>query len=324
MKKIFKILGYTLGILLLLAVAAAAFIYFRGIPNYKYEPTPEVLALKVEPDSVRIERGAKIATLLCNECHTDKSTGRLTGRIINDLPKEFGTVASLNITRDPVHGIGAWTDGELYYFLRTGIRKTGAWAPPTMPKFPLMADEDLYSVISWLRSSDPHLDADSKEYPPNNYNMLIKFLANVAFFPPELPKEPITIPDSSDQIAFGRYVADGLCACYACHSADFTKQNELHPEKSLGYYGGGNPMLNHEGHVVSTANITFDKETGIGNWTVEQFRDAVKYCKNPRGGSLYFPMFPHTTLTDTEVDAIYAFLKTIPTLNNPVVRYQGN
>jgi len=324
MKKLFKVLGYALGVLILLALAGAAFIYFRGIPDYPYAPTPEIQALKVNADSIRVERGAKIASLLCSECHKNTETGRLTGRIMLDLPKEFGTVVSLNITRDPERGIGAWTDGELYYFLRTGIRKNGSWAPPTMPKFPLMADEDLYSVIAWLRSSDRQLDADSKEYPPNNYNMLIKFLGHVAFFPPELPAQPIAIPDSLDQVAFGRYVADALCSCYACHSADFTKQDALHPEKSFLYYAGGNPMLDLEGNIVPTANITFDKETGIGNWTIEQFRDAVKYNKNPRGGLLHFPMFPHTTLSDTEVDAVYAFLKTVTPIKNPVARYQGN
>jgi len=32
-----------------------------------------------------------------------------------------------------------------------------------MPKFPLMADEDLYSIIAWLRSDDPLLAAAPQE-----------------------------------------------------------------------------------------------------------------------------------------------------------------
>ena len=125
-------------------------------------------------------------------------------------------------------------------------------------------------------------------------------------------------------MAFGRYVANSLCACYACHSADFTKQDPIHPEKSLGFYGGGNPMLNYEGQLVPSANITTDKNTGIGNWTYQQFYDAVKNGKNPRGGPLYYPMFPHTTLTDTEVGAIWAYLQTVPPLDNAVKRYKAD
>ncbi|MBX2891637.1 MAG: hypothetical protein KF734_11955 [Saprospiraceae bacterium] len=322
MKRLFKILTFSLLGIALLAALAASFIYVKGIPNYEYKPGPDILNLKVAPDSNRVARGAKIASLLCNECHKDSKTQRLTGEVMLDMPPEFGKVHSLNITNDSVHGIGAWTDGELYYFLRTGIRKNGSWAPPFMPKFPLMADEDLYSIIAWLRSDDPLLAASPKEYPPNKYNLFSKFLCNVVFAPPPLPESPITIPDSTDRIALGRYVADALCACYACHSADFAKMDILQPDKSLGFYGGGNPMLNLEGEVVHSANLTMDKETGIANFTSEQFLEAVKYGKNPRGGPLYYPMFPHTALTDGEVNAIWAYLQTVPTIKNAVERYK--
>jgi len=321
MKRFFKILLYLLAFCILLAGGFAAYIYFNGIPNYPYNPTVEILNLKVRPDSVRVARGANIAAMLCNGCHKDEATGRLTGRIMPDLPKEFGTYASLNITHDPEHGIGNWTDGELYYLLRTGIHKDGHWSPIMMPKFPLMADEDVYSVIAWLRSDDPLLASAPQEFPANKPNFFVKFLCNMAVFPPPLPTKPIAIPDSSNRVAFGRYVADGLVGCYACHSKDFAKQDALNPEKSLGFYGGGNPMLNFEAELVYSANITMDKETGIGGWTKQQFLEAVKYGKNPKGGPLYYPMFPHTTLTDTEVNAIYDYLQTIPTIKNQVVRY---
>ena len=322
MKRLFKILSYALGAVALLVGIAVSYIALRGIPDYPYAPTPAIASLKVAPDSTRVARGAKIATLLCNECHKDPSTGRLTGRLMPDLPKEFGVYATLNITHDPVHGIGAWTDGELYYFLRTGIHKDGRWSPPFMPKFPLMADEDLYSIIAWLRSDDPLLAAAPQEFPPNKPNLFVKFLSNVAFVPPPMPPAPIVIPDTTNKVAFGKYVADALCACYACHSADFAKQDALNPEKSLGFYGGGNPMLNLEGELVASANITMDKETGIGAWTAEQFREATKFGKNPKGGPLHYPMFPHTTLSDTEVDAIWAYIQTVPPIKNPVMRYK--
>lgn len=65
-----------------------------------------------------------------------------------------------------------------------------------------------------------------------------------------------------------------------------------------------------------------DKEPSIGAWTLEQFCEATKYGKNPKGGPLYYPMFPHTTLTDTGVDAIWAYLQTVPPIKNAVVRYR--
>lgn len=321
LKRFFRICGYTLGGLLFLVLAGAAYVYFKGIPVYEFTPPEAVISLQVPKDSSTVARGAKLATLLCTECHKGEN-GAMTGKFLSDVPKSLAPVYSLNITHDSVHGIGSWTDGELYYFLRTGIRNDGTWAPPMMPKYPLMADEDLKSIIAWLRSSDPALAANPQEFPPNDWNFLVKFLGNIAMFPPPFPEKTITIPDTTNQITFGRYVADALCSCYACHSADFTKQDMLNPEKSLGFYGGGNPLLNFEGELVPSANITMDKETGIGSWTKQQFLEATKYGKNPHGGPLYYPMFPHTTLTDTEVNAMWAYLQTVPPIQHKVQRFK--
>lgn len=319
MNKTLKILFYLLLACVGIVAISAAYIQIKGIPNYPYAPGAEIEQLKVPADSLMIERGAKIAALLCNECHMG-SDGKLSGKIMTDAPKEFGKIATLNITHDTVHGIGNWTDGEIYYFLRTGIRKDGSWSPPFMPKFPLMADEEVKSVIAWLRSNDPKLEASDKEYPPNQPNFLMKFLNIVAFFPPPLPKQAIAMPDSNNLVAFGKYVANDRCACYACHSADFKTLDILVPERSKGFYGGGNPMLNYEGDVIPSSNITMDPATGIGNWTEAQFVETVKYGKKPDGSMVRYPMFPHTTLTDKELKGVFAYLKTIPPIQNRVKR----
>ena len=321
MKRALKILGYALGVIVLLAGMGAAYISIKGIPSYEAKMTPEIARLQVPRDSALVEQGAKIASILCNECHLGEG-GKLTGKVMAEVPKPFGTIISRNITHDPEVGIGNWTDGELYYFLRTGIRQDGSWAPPFMPKFSRVADEDMYAIIAWLRSDDPRLTPDRREYPPTEYNFLVKVLANTMFFPPALPEKPIMIPDTTDKIALGKYLADGLYECFACHSGDMLKVDPNIPANSFGYYGGGIEMQNQEGEIVRSANITMDPETGIGGWTERQFIDAVKYGKNPRGGSLQYPMTPRPVLTDTEVSAIYAFLKTVPVLHHPIERYQ--
>lgn len=320
MKRLFKVLAYALGAIALLIALAATYIHFKGVPNYAFDIPEDIAKLQVPRDSVLVERGAKIANVLCKECHKDFQTGKMTGHIMSDLPKEFGTIASYNITQDKTHGIEEWTDGELYYYLRRSIRKDGHYNP-IMGGFSLMADSDIHAIIAWLRSDDPSLAPDPKEYPPNEFNFLVKLLGNTVFTPPNLPSAPVTVPDSSNQVAFGKYLADGLYNCYPCHCADFKTMDTKVPERSVGYYGGGNPMLNYEGETVPSANITMDKETGIGNWTKEQFREAVRLGKNPKGSPLHYPMVPHTPLTDGELDAIWAFLQTVPPIKNAVARY---
>ncbi|MFN0173870.1 MAG: c-type cytochrome [Saprospiraceae bacterium] len=321
MKRLFKILAYILGAVVLLVALAAAYIHIKGVPDYEYQLPAELVDLQVPRDSMAVAQGAKIASMLCKECHKDFNTGKMTGHIMTDLPKEFGVIASSNITQDKIHGIGDWTDAEIYYYLRRSIRKDGHYNP-IMGGFSLMADSDIHAIIAWLRSEDPSLAPDPKEYPENQFNFLVKFLSNTVFTPPALPAAPVLVPDSTDKIALGKYLADGLYNCYPCHCADFKTMDTKVPERSVGYYGGGNPMLNYEGETVPSSNITMDKETGIGNWTQEQFRDAVRFGKSPKGGPLYYPMFPHTALTDGEVDAIYAYLQTVPIIKNAVARYQ--
>lgn len=321
MKRLFKMLGYFLVSALTLVLFAAAFVHFKGAPLYAYQLPEHIAKIQVSRDSALVARGAKIGSLLCKECHKDFVTGRMTGHLMTDLPKEFGKIASYNITQDKTHGLGNWTDGELYYYLRRSIRKDGHFNP-IMGGFSLMSDTDIHAIIAWLRSDDPSLAPDPKEYPPNQYNFLVKLLCNTVFTPPALPTAPVVMPDSSNQVAYGKYLADALCACYACHSADFKTMDSKVPENSEGYYGGGNPMLNYDGETVPSANITMDKATGIGAWTAEQFHDALKYGKNPKGGPLHYPMFPHTTLTKTEIEAIYAYLQTVPMIQNQVKRYQ--
>ena len=77
-----------------------------------------------------------------------------------DLPAEFGAAFSKNITHDKDVGIGAWTDGELAFMLRTGINRQGKYTPPWMPKLPRIDDEEIASIIAFLRSDDSLVQAD--------------------------------------------------------------------------------------------------------------------------------------------------------------------
>ena len=94
----------------------------------------------------------------------------------------------------------------------------------------------------------------------------------------------------------------------------------MEPEKSAGYMGGGNVITNLENKGVRSANLTSDETTGIGNWTLDQFRDAVRTGKLPTGGSVRYPMEPFSNLSDLEVEAIYTYLRSIPKINNKVNR----
>src|SRR5262245_39288226 len=126
MRKTLRFLGIALLLLLVAAGGFAAYVAITGIPKYP----PGKIERRVEITPEKVERGRKFAHLSCVSCHQDPTTMKLTGKHVSDVPKQFGVVYSKNITQDPEHGIGSWTDGELLYFLRTGVHRTGQYVPP--------------------------------------------------------------------------------------------------------------------------------------------------------------------------------------------------
>jgi hypothetical protein len=188
-----------------------------------------------------------------------------------------------------------------------------------MAKLPHMADEDINAIISFLRSDDPMVKATPIASKPCEPSFLTKFLCTVAFKPLPLPTGKIEMPDTTNRVELGKYLTHNL-DCFTCHSADFKTMNVLEPQKSPGYLGGGNKPLNMEGHVMLTANITPDKETGIGNWTEEKFIKALKYGLKDGENALRYPMVPYSMLTDYEAGAIYSYLLTVPPIKNKVIR----
>lgn len=312
MKKWLKRILLVVAVVLVLIGGAGLYIQISGIPTYEVKK----VNLHVDVTPARVERGKTIASMLCAGCHYNQNTGALTGQRMADMPAEFGKIYSRNITNDPVYGIGKWSDGDIAYLLRTGVKPDGQYVPPYMVKLPHIADEDLYSIIAFLRSNDslvrpmPIKDSDCQP------SFLVKFLSRVAFKPFAYPTVAQVAPPISDQVAYGRYLVQDVVKCYECHSADFKTNDAEHPEKSAGYLGGGNAMLDPNGKMVYTPNLTMDKQTGLGTWTPAQFIRAVREGFRPDNTALRYPMSRHPELTEQEVAAIFEYLKTVPVQHN--------
>jgi len=316
MKKLLRILAYLALFIVVFIGGFVAFLEIRGIPKYASPAIPDI---KVEITPERVALGQKIAAVQCMFCHKG-AYGNMTGRYVSDLPPDFGKIFSANITQSKEHGIGAWTDGEIMYFLRTGLRKNGQYAPIYMPKYTHMSDEDMKSIIAWLRSDYPQVQAKEVATVKPEPALLVKFLCMVAFKPMPYPAQPIVQPDTNNKKEFGEYLVLGRYECWSCHSADFKTLNFSNPEKTPGFCQGGNLMYNLEGKAIFTANITPDEKTGIGGWTEDDFRRVMHESKTKEGKSLRYPMMPYSMVTDAEVAAIWQYLRSIPALSNQVDR----
>ena len=73
--------------------------------------------------------------------------------------------------------------------------------------------------------------------------------------------------------------------------------------------------------VSYTRNLTPDPDTGIGKWTEQNFVDSIRNGKIMGKGRPLLPPMPwimYRSLTDEDLKAMYAYLKTIPPLRNRV------
>lgn len=310
--------SYMLGAVLLAVGVLAIYVEVDGIPKYPHE-TP---ILDVTRTPARFERGKKLVQLICIDCHMNNETHQLTGQHLAHTAPEFADVYSKNITNDPEMGIGKWTDGELIYFLRTGVRPDGQYVPPWMIKMPHLSDEDMASVVTFLRSSDPLVAPAKVPSGTTKPKFLAKALAHGVFGPLPYPTAPIPMPPRSDRVAYGRYLTTVL-ECWTCHSADFKTLNVMEPEKTPGFLGGGNPLKDAEDKTIYSANLTSDDETGIGRWSEAELVRALTKGVRPDGRVLRAPMMPHSDLDDDEAGSIYAYLRTVPRIRNAVPRPAG-
>lgn len=110
------------------------------------------------------------------------------------------------------------------------------------------------------------------------------------------------------KIERGRYLAlAGNCA--SCHTSS-----------DAGFMAGGVAFETPFGKIFST-NITPDSETGIGQWTGEQFLDSMRYGIRPDGEHLY-PAFPYTAFTkivDEDIAALFVYLRSISPIRQATI-----
>jgi mono/diheme cytochrome c family protein len=73
--------------------------------------------------------------------------------------------------------------------------------------------------------------------------------------------------------------------------------------------------------VSYTANLTPDPETGLGRWTEQQFVETLRTGRHLGRGREILPPMPWPALrnmTDQDLKAVYAYLRTIPAIRNKV------
>ncbi len=324
MKKLLKYTVYVVIVVVVIAVAAVSYITL-ALPN-----VGKAEDIKVALTPQRIERGKYLANhvTLCMDCHSTRDWTKFAGPMLEgsdgkggekfDAAVGFpGNVEVPNIT--PYH-LGNWTDGELLRAITAGVRKDGSAIFPIMPwpYYSKMDREDLYSIIAYIRSLKP-IKAD---YASAKLNFPLNIIVHTMPHKASLGK----IPDVKDTLKYGEYLVTSA-ACMECHSQ--VDKGKLIP--GLEYAGGREFVIPNAG-TVRSANITADKATGIGSWTKAQFVNVFKQYADstkakatvkPHEFQTIMPWYKYADLKETDLEAIYAYVKTIKPIKNQVVKFSA-
>lgn len=145
--------------------------------------------------------------------------------------------------------------------------------------------------------------------------LVLLVLAVLVYFYGLHPKvaEPrdLKAPDTQAAIERGRYLAESLLGCVACHSdIDETRPGDFIKEETRLSGRVFPPDPSFPGTLVAP-NITPDKDTGLGGWTDGEIVRAIREGIS-RDGSPLFPMmnYPaYSMLSDEDSLALVAYLR---------------
>jgi len=280
-----------------------------------------------------VEKGSYLANHVaaCIHCHSKRDFSKFSGPVVPGteggggglfdhtiLDAIPGTIYSANITPDTETGIGSWTDDEILRAITQGINKKGDTLFPIMPyaNYNRMAKEDLLNIIAYLRTLKPIKNT----VPARKLMIPIAMAYPGPALQPSVEKN--VRPGISDQIKYGEYLSM-VADCATCHTPFVKGQPDF-----AHMYGGGN-VFNVDNFHVASANITPDS-SGIGNWDEDQFlnkftlyREEKNYNYNPGLKNTVMPLVDYSGMKDSDLKALYAYLRTVKPVTNYVVKYPG-
>lgn len=145
------------------------------------------------------------------------------------------------------------------------------------------------------------------------------------------------------QVARGKYLVS-TSGCMDCHTPmkigpngvefDMSRMLSGHPESLkmppapvlpegpwLVVSSATNTAFSGPWGVSFTANLTPDPDTGLGNWTARDFKATIRTGRHMGRGRAILPPMPipvYNNFTDADLEAVFAYLRTIPAVKNQV------
>lgn len=263
-----------------------------------------------------LKRGEYIYRLAgCENCHTDRENkgARLAGG--RALATPLGTFYAPNITPDPNHGIGRWSEADFVRALRAGVSPTGAHYYPAFPytAYTLLSDDDVRALKAYLFAQPPVAQANRPHVLP----WYLRFRPALIGWKWLFFREGRYTPDAGKSAAWNRgaYLARAAAHCSECH----TPRNVLGAPRQA-YYLAGTTEGPDDGVVP---NITPDRKTGIGRWSRSDLVQYLDTGMTPDGdfaGGLMAELIDHGLkhLTAADREALATYILSVPAVEHAV------
>jgi mono/diheme cytochrome c family protein len=255
-------------------------------------PQPIAIGDSLPSSPASVARGQLVYdTLQCAKCHGTDGRGR--GAVTTTFEDDWRMPLRAADLTEPWTFHGGATSRDIYLRFRTGMAGT------PMPSFADAASEtDMWNLANYIvsRGRKPIWSMNAEE---------------VQQFYAQQQAEA-----KADPVKRGAQLVDTL-GCVGCHSP-IDERKRMLPGMRL---AGGLLMRINPFGDYPTGNLTSDKATGLGNWTNDEIKRAItKGILRDGSRLLPFPMGygSLSTLTPDDLDALVAYLRTVPAVSNKV------
>jgi len=261
-------------------------------PQFGSPPTLVTIGPGVPPSPDSAARGLRVyEKLQCGKCHG--SDGRGAGAVATDFEDDWQQPLHAADLTEPWTFRGGATARDVYLRFRTGMMGT------PMPSFADTAsDSEMWDLANYVVSLGR---------APVWSMSAVEVTRLYARQDAEARRDPIRR---------GKYIAD-THLCPVCHSP-IDERGRMLPGLHM---AGGQVIRIPPFGDFPTANLTSDRDSGIGNSTDEELRQAItRGVKRDGTRMLPFPMDwgAFSAMTPDDLTALIAYLRTIPPVSNRI------
>jgi len=315
----------------LLALLGLGVLVFLGALIFALMPTRtrQIAASQAAGlDAAAIERGRYLAVAAdCSACHTAPGGKPFAGGLAIDSP--LGAIYSTNITPHAESGIGKFTLDDFDRAVRHGIDDEGVTLYPAMPypSYASMSDADIAALYAYfMHGVEPAASTEHANAIP--WPLSIRWPVAIwrKLFAPSPDAPAFNASRYADPIvARGAYLVQGPGHCGSCHTPrSITLQEKALDDSSPSYLAGG---IEIGGWVA--VNLRGNVGDGLGDWSKEDIVATLRTARNAQQAVIGAPMSEvvvHSTqnLTDTDLQAIAAYLKTLAPSPGDAPKFAAN